>query len=243
MKDRVGLKKEFVMLIKTFLVTIVVALLITISQNWIFTTLDSWGLKNEIFQKTVLSALIALGIGLLRMLGIFLMTTVIESLEPLKIELCIIKDGNRTRDTITFIPRGAEYPEQEFEIEVKFQPRGRMQLLVMQYFGIVIDIYFNPRVVDVSFDGWESQDSSFEISGRTIRIDLLKQVSIKGREFFKREHKLNENFIIKPIRVRNVETYLDYEFSSRRYGILAKVFTKGITLDYDAVELVCQGGE
>ncbi|MDT0050111.1 hypothetical protein QJV38_11920 [Listeria cossartiae subsp. cayugensis] len=241
MKEKVGLKKDSIALVKTFLTTILVAFLVTNSQNFIFTILDNWGFKNEIFQKAVLSAIIALAIGLLRTIGVFLFTVIIESLEPLKIELCILKNGNPTIETITFTPKGSEYLEQEFEIEVKFKPKGRVQLLIMQYFGIVIDIYFNPEVIDILFDSWKGQASSFEVSNRTIRIDLLKQISIKGREFYKREHKLKENFIIKPIRVHNMETYLDYNFSSRKYGVLSKVFTKKITLDYDSVNLVCQG--
>lgn len=76
---------------------------------------------------------------------------------------------------------------------------------------------------------------------RAIKINLLNQISIKGKKFFDREHVIQEKFIIKPIRVRNTDTYLDYNFSSVKHGILARLFTKKIELDFKVIDIICKG--
>ena len=53
------------------------------------------------------------------------------------------------------------------------------------------------------FDKWDSDTAgAFRLSERNISIDLLGEIEIKGKTFPERSHILNEQFKVKPIRVK-----------------------------------------
>ncbi|MDT2635142.1 hypothetical protein P7D52_05335 [Enterococcus dongliensis] len=242
MRESLNVKTELTSLGKTFIITTVVAFMITNSENFIFSVLDNVGLTNDVFKKTVLSAVVTLGIGVVRLLLLLISTAVVKNLEVLKIKIVMTCDGKEIRNPIEFDPVTAEYEEQEINLKVSFEPRGKINIFIMKYIGIVVNIYFNPKILDIYFsNGWEGIDPSFEISDRSIKINLLSQLSISGKRFFGRKHVLSESFLIKPIRVHDSETYLDYDFSARKHGMISKLFTKKIELDYKTIDIICKG--
>lgn len=242
MRDSINTKKELFSLGKTFVITTIVAFIITNSDNFIFSILDNFGFTNDIFKKTILSALVTLGVGLVRLSLLFISTVIVKNLESLKIKIILTHNGEAITTPIEFDPVEMDYEEQEFDLKICFEPRGKMNIFIMKYIGIVVNVYFNPKILDIYFsNGWDSNDSSFEISDRLIKINLLSQISITGKKFLGREHILCEKFLIKPIRVHDSETYLDYDFSSCKHGVISKLFTKKIELEYETIDIICKG--
>ncbi|MGH1875067.1 hypothetical protein [Enterococcus casseliflavus] len=242
MRDSINVKKELSSLGKTFIITTIVAFVITNSDNFVFSILDNIGLTNDVFKKTVLSALVTLGVGIVKLILLLISSIVVKNLEVLKIKISLTCGGEEINAPIEFNPIGTEYEEQEFNLKISFEPRGKINIFIMKYIGIVVDIYFNPKIIDIYFsNGWESNDPSFEISDRSIKINLLSQISTTGKRFFGREHILSERFLIKPIRVHDSETYLDYAFSACKHGTISKLFTKKIELDYETIDIICKG--
>lgn len=229
-------------LILQFAITITVTLIITNSNNFIFSFLDNLGLTNDVFQKSALSALVALVIGLVKLVWIYITHSVIKKFEPFQITLSFFQGENKLESPLTFTPDSGEYEEQELELKISFEPKGKLNIFIMKFIGIVVDVYFNPKIVDIYFkNGWESKDPSFEITERCIKINLLGQLDIRGKNFLNRKHVLSESILIKPVRIHNSETYLDYGFSSCRHGAVSKLLTKKIELEYESLEIMCKG--
>ncbi|WEG73501.1 hypothetical protein [Vagococcus intermedius] len=242
MKESINFKKEFSSLGKTFVITTVVAFIITNSDNFIFSFLDSIGLTNDVFQKTVLSAVVTLGVGLVKMLLLLVSTIIVKNLEEPKIKIILTKQDKEIISPIEFAPIGKEYEEQEFKLKVEFEPKGKINVFILKYIGIEVNIYFNPKILDIYYEyGWESKNPSFEISDRSIKIKLLSQINTTGKRFYGRKHILSENFLIKPIRTHDSETYLDYDFSACKHGTISKLVTKKIEIDYKTIDIICKG--
>lgn len=241
MSEIINVKKELWALLKTFIVTIAIAFIVTNNQNYIYTWLNKFGLTNETFQKLFVSALVAIVFGIVRLLVFVIFELIVKNIKPLEIELTFKHNNMNVDEPLVFIPNGFEYSEKAVEVEIKFKPKGKLNIIIMKYLGIVINIYFNPKVIDIYYeDGWDGSDSSFNIAERAISVEILKQVSIRGRNFFDREHKLIETFLMKPIRVKNTETYLDYDFSLCKHGFLSKLFTNKIKLKYEILDVICK---
>ncbi|OTN78262.1 hypothetical protein [Enterococcus faecium] len=241
--NKINIRKESAALGKTFVISFVIALLITNNENWIFSILNSLGLTNEIFQKTVLSLTVTAGIGLIKLFLYGFSRFILNNLQPLEIKLILTNGKFAIEKPIEFYPIDSEYEEQQIDMIISFKPKGKLNMIIMKYFGIIIDIYFNPNILDIYFEnGWESQNPSFEVVERSIKVNLLSQISIKGKKFFDREHVIQETILIKPIRVKNTETYLDYNFSSIKHGMLSRLFTQKIELDYKVVDIICKEG-
>ncbi|MGV3084822.1 hypothetical protein [Enterococcus dispar] len=131
MRESLNVKTELTSLGKTFIITTVVAFMITNSENFIFSVLDNVGLTNDVFKKTVLSAVVTLGIGVVRLLLLLISTAVVKNLEVLKIKIVMTCDGKEIRNPIEFDPVTAEYEEQEINLKVSFEPRGKVKSIIL----------------------------------------------------------------------------------------------------------------
>lgn len=237
------MKNKLNQLITTFVITFIAAFVSTNNQNLIYNILNTLGYENDVLQKTILSAVITLIIGLFSILGSFLWTAITSIIKKMDITLNTKINGKK-KDAIKFTPSSYEYDSQEIEIEIILQPKGKLSSLLIKSFGVSLDVYFNPELIDVSYlDRWDYEENQiFKIYERKISIDLLGKMDIKGRTFSGKSHKLNECFIVKPIRVKNAETYLDYVIVSNKFGKFGK-FLSGylLSVKYEPLKVNCEG--
>ncbi|MCM3763065.1 hypothetical protein M3212_20270 [Alkalihalobacillus oceani] len=237
------MKNAVIQLIKTFVITLIVAFAATNNQNQIYNILDKLGYENDVLKKTVLSAVIAVLIGLASILISFLCSTIKSIIKKMDVTL-ITKINGRKKEVIKFTPTNHEYDSQDVEIEIILEPKGRLSSLLIKNIGVTLDVYFNPELLDVSYsDRWDCEANQiFKISERKISIDLLGKIDIKGRTFRGKSHKLNERFKVKPIRVKNAETYLDYVIVSNKFGRFGKTLSGYLlSVKYEPLKVNCEG--
>ncbi|MFD3447137.1 hypothetical protein ACFDTO_21300 [Microbacteriaceae bacterium 4G12] len=237
------MKNTVIQLLKTFVITLIVAFAATNNQNLIYNIIDKLGYENDVMKKTVLSAVITLLIGLISILISFLWSAITSTIKKMDVTL-ITKINGRKKDTFKFTPTNHEYDSQDVEIEITFQPMGWLSSLLIKNIGVTLDIYFNPELLDVSYsDRWDCEANQvFKISERKISIDLLGKIDIKGRTFRGKSHKLNERFKVKPIRVKNAETYLDYVIVSNKFGRFGNTLSGHLlTVKYEPLKVNCEG--
>lgn len=229
--------------IKVFTVTVFVTFIATNKENWVYKLLDLLGMDNEIGKKAILSALITLLVVILSAV----ISVIHDKFSVLtqKMELQIdIKTSDTTAKVLTFHPVKKEYQKQHINIEILLKPKGKITNAIIKKLGIRLEIYFNPEILDVYYcDKWDSQTiESFELKQRTILIDLFKQVKISGQEFNGKPHTLNEKFILKPIRIKDANTTLDYMIVSSFGPIVAK-FASKMLLDVSSkkkIKIICK---
>ncbi|EON74267.1 hypothetical protein [Lysinibacillus sphaericus] len=235
--------KIAVQLLKTFVITLIVAFTATSNQNLIYNILDKLGYENDVLKKTVLSAVITLLIGLLSILISYLWSAITSIIKKMDVTLITIING-RKKETIKFTPSNYEYDSQDVEIEITLQPKGQLSNLLIKKLGVTLDVYFNPELIDVSYsDRWDCEANQvFNIYERKISVDLLGKIDIKGRTFSGKSHKLNERFKVKPIRVKSAETYLDYVIVSTKFGKLGKTLSGYLlSVKYEPLKVNCEG--
>ena len=68
-----------------------------------------------------------------RQLLLLISTAVVKNLEVLKIKIVMTCDGKEIRNPIEFDPVTAEYEEQEINLKVSFEPRGKINIFIMKY--------------------------------------------------------------------------------------------------------------
>ncbi|SDJ77801.1 hypothetical protein [Salimicrobium halophilum] len=237
------MKKKLFQYLKTFVVTILVAFIATNQENYIYKILDIIGYESDLLKKTVLSAIIALFIGLLSLCITYLWSKIKLIFQKLDVSFNTKLNGTK-RTTMKFSPNDYEYASQDVEFEVNFNPGGWVSNFLIKKLGISLNIYFNPELLDIYFiDKWEiDKHEVFNISERKITINLLGNMEIKGREFKGRYHKLNEQFRVKPIRVKNAETALDLVIVSDNFDKFTRLIAKHfITVDFEALKVTCKG--
>lgn len=142
------------------------------------------------------------------------------------------------------MPNNYEYDEKDVEVEIVLNPGGRIPNLLIKKLGFKLDIYFNPELLDVSFfDKWDSDEAgAFKLSERNISINLLGEIEIKGKTFQERSHKLNEQFKVKPIRVKNAETALDYAITSDKFGKITRIISGNLlSIECEPLKVTCKG--
>lgn len=100
--------KIAVQLLKTFVITLIVAFTATSNQNLIYNILDKLGYENDVLKKTVLSAVITLLIGLLSILISYLWSVITSIIKKMDVTLITIING-RKKETIKFTPSNYEY--------------------------------------------------------------------------------------------------------------------------------------
>ncbi|WP_096271659.1 hypothetical protein [Paucisalibacillus globulus] len=237
------MKNKISQLLKTFVITLFVAFIATNQDNYVYNFFDKLGYENEILKKTVLSALIALFIGLLSILISYLWSKIKSNFKKMKITFNTKLNGSK-RATIKFEPKDYEYSQEEIEIEISLEPGGWISNLLIKKLGISLDVYFNPELLDIYFlDKWDTDtDGIFRLSDRKISINLLEKMEIRGRNFKGTTHKLKEQFEIKPIRVKNAETTLDLFITSKRSHRIGRLIDKYfLTTEFDSLKVTCKG--
>lgn len=235
------MKKQVKSAFKTFAFTIVLAFTINGSINFLVRFLKFLGVTNETMQKILVSAIIALVFTLLKVGIIYCWEKFSLTMQPFDLKISFSSVNSPAISEICFDPINGEYNEQEIEIEMILSPRGKKHVSFMKNLDVFVKIYFNPELLDIQYvDRWDSKEASFILENRTIDIYPLKQFDIEGNSFFSREHTLKEKFLIKPIRVHNGSTYLDYKFNTKNRNWYVKFLLKKMKLNEEVVNVICR---
>ncbi|MBR0622134.1 MULTISPECIES: hypothetical protein [Bacillus] len=237
------MKEKIFETLKTFIITLIVAFIVTNPENFVFNILNKLGYeKNEILKKSILSAVITAIITIVLIFISKFWSNIKKNLT--KVDVSIITKINGTkRTTCKFSSNNYEYADQDIEIEIVLNPGGKLSNFLLKRIGLKLNVYFNPEILDVSFyDKWDSDiGGPFRLSERKITIDLLGDIEIKGKNFLESSHKLNEKFKVKPIRVKNNRTALDFEITSEKLGYITRAISRFLlTIDCDPLKVTCK---
>lgn len=239
--NKIDMKKQVKSAFKTFALTIVLAFTINGSINFLVSSLEFVGIKNETMQKIFVSAIIALVFALLKLGIIHYWEKFSLTMQPFDLKISFSSGNSPITSEIYFDPINGEYNEQEIEIEIIFSPKGKKHVSFMKELDVFVKIYFNPELLDIQYvNRWDSKKASFILENRTIEIHPLKQLDIGGNSFFSREHTFKEKFLIKPIRVHNGSTYLDYKFNTKNRKWYVKFLLKKMKLNEEVVNVICR---
>lgn len=247
MNDKI--KNEIMPAIFNFIVSLSVAIIVTDNQNIIYDLLSYLGIKNDLLKKTILTLLITLLMTIGKIVIKHYMEKFLIKLQPMEFSLNLFEkfkeEGNASRSNrinklieFDLNSRTSEYSDKEIKIILSFQPKNRLYLHFLKYLGLTLEVYFQPDVLDVQLVGWEDEESSFSISSRRIGIEVFKQAIIKGKNFTNKPYKIQESITIKPIRVKEDETNLDFYFSTQKCKILSNFFTKRINLETSYIVII-----
>ncbi|GAA5417413.1 hypothetical protein Pryu01_02476 [Paraliobacillus ryukyuensis] len=239
------MKNKVVQLFKTFAITLFVAFVATNKENFVYNFIEKLGYESDLLKKTVLSALIALFIGLMLEISSYLVGKIRTNFKRMDVTVNTKLNGNK-RTTMKFSPTNYEYFSKNVEIEIILKPQGWIPTLLIKKLGISFDIYFNPELLDISFrDKWDNNlDGIYKLYERRISINLLEKVNIKGNSFKERPYKLTEQFNVKPIRVKNDETSLDLVIMSSKFVKIVRLISKClIKVNFEPLIVSCKGEE
>ncbi|MGN7312679.1 hypothetical protein ACTHQ4_16435 [Alkalicoccobacillus gibsonii] len=230
------MKNKLGQLLRTFTITLVVAFIATDQENVIYKIINSIGIENEIFKKTVLGAIITLIIGIISLVYSFLEEKLAGNFKKINVSVNAKINGTK-KATIVFQPEAMEYSQEIIELEVNFNPGGRVTNWLVKKIGVSLDVYFNPEIIDISFlNDWDTTEKvTFMLTNRNISINLLEEVKIEGKTFVNNSHTLSEKFIVKPIRVKNGSTKLDLVASNK---LISNLF---IGINFESFKVTCKG--
>lgn len=237
---------KVVPIIKNFIISILTAFFVTNNENYVYIFLNSIGVKNEVFQKSILSAVIALLYGLIALILSLILKSVCLLFSKIKIEI-LIKQSNKQRSNLVFSPNNkGSYEKQEVELEVRMCPKGRFSNLIAKYLDINLEVFFNPELIDVELARqWENQSlNGFSVSSRSIRVHILKRMNTKGEHFNSVEYKMVEKILFQPISIMKAETHLDYCPSLGEGNILTNRLAKQfVEVTYRPFKITCEEDE
>ncbi|MGG0201616.1 hypothetical protein [Bacillus anthracis] len=237
------MKDKIIQSLRTFIITLIVAFIATDQQNFVYNILKTLGYENEILKKTALSAVITFIIAIVLILTSYIWSKIKANIKRMNVSLVTKLDGTK-RSNCKFIPNDCEYDEKDVEIEIVLKPGGWLSNLLIKKMGLKLNVYFNPEILDVSFfDKWDSDTAgAFRLSERNISIDLLGEIEIKGKAFPERSHRLNEQFKVKPIRVKNDVTALDYVITTEKFGYITRIISGTLlSIECDPLKVTCKG--
>lgn len=237
------MKVELYKALKIFMLTIAVAFLATNQENFIYSFIEKIGFQSEVLKKTTLSATITLVISIIAIILSRLSLKIKPAFQKIDVVLNTKLDGSK-RTTMSFEPDNCEYSGQDVEIDISLKPGGKISNILMKKIGISLKVYFNPELLDVSFpEKWETNTyETFNISKREIIINLFEGIKIEGEKFGDKPYKLNEKITVKPIRIKNDETTLDFVIvSSRFHGVINFIVKHFININLDPLKVMCKG--
>ncbi|WP_144809679.1 hypothetical protein [Enterococcus casseliflavus] len=236
---------KFWMIIKAFLISITTAFLVTNSENYIYSFLNSMGAENEVFQKSVLSAVITLAFGVVSWLIELIAESMFLLFAKIKIEITI-KQNNKKRSNIVFSPNNLGfYEKQTLELEVKMHPKGKFSNFIAKHLDINLEVFFNPELIDVELaEQWGNQSlNGYIIAKRAIKVHILKKMNTKGEQFRSTEYKMVEKILFQPISVMEAETHLDYIPTLGKGNMITNKFAKNfVEVKYNPFRIICEEG-
>ena len=144
--------KSCIKIILTFAVTFITAIIASDNQNIVFNFLSQHGYSDPTIQKAILSGLIVATVAIvqqiLSLLNKMLLLIIKRYFKRLKVDINF-KVNNRSKESIKFKSIGGEYEEVQVDIELEITA-GKISIAILKLFGLHIEIFFNPQIVDVT---------------------------------------------------------------------------------------------
>lgn len=205
-----------------FFVTLFTVILASDNRNIIYTFLENHGFKDEVMKKAVLSALIALLLGLIQatiwLLNKLFIWWLSKYFKKLLIELEFKVDG-RVSKNAKFEPKNKQYTEKKVNVKLVITPAGKFSMYILKHLDIGIDIFFNPQILDITLENdleWLGENSSsvdVKLDGKqSLGVLLLKDYKLGGikTEPFER----TVPFFIMPRRLADATTSVNFKINS-----------------------------
>lgn len=207
--------KNFVKSLLSFSITVSVAIISFDNGNVTYTVLDSFGIKELALKKIILTALIAFFIA---SINAVLLSIKNKFFNRLEVGLEFQVDGKNIRD-VEFIPRSDQYHEKKIDIRLIITPGSNISMFFLKRFDFKIDVFFNPTILDVTLESDPSFTSDLE-ENSSIRMNQegilsffpLKNFQLGGRK--KDTFHKTGSFFIKPIRLTNDTTQIDFKLNN-----------------------------
>lgn len=90
--------------------------------------------------------------------------------------------------------------------------------------------------------GIQIQLGHLDYQNEISQLILLGEIEIKGKTFPERSHILNEQFKVKPIRVKNDVTALDYVITTEKFGYITRIISGTLlSIECDPLKVTCKG--
>lgn len=227
--------------LKTFCISVVTALIVTSNDNCIYTFLNHIGAYNEVFRKSFLSATIALLVGIFEILlsAIYLMFA------KIKIEVTVRQNKKPKKSIVFALDKSNSYDNQIVDLEVKLNPVGRIANYIAKYLDINLEVFFNPKLLDMSLSNqWEGKSlNGYIIDDRSIKVYILKNMDSRGEQFASKEYKMTERILLRPIGNMDFETNLDYIPVCGKGNFLTRLLAKRLVeVKCEQFKVICHGG-
>ncbi len=232
--------KNFLKSFCSFLLTVSVAIIAFDNGNKIYTVFELFGIKELALKKVILTALITL---LIALMNAVLLSIKNKCFNRLEVGLKFQVDGRDMRD-VEFIPSSNQYKEKKIDISLIITPGSPISMIFLKYFDFKIDIFFNPTILDVTLeldpifmtDLEEKSSISMNKEG-VLSFFLLKDFQFGGRN--KCKFVKTGSFFIKPIRLTNDTTQIDFKLNN---GFLRDlIFGKNLSvISIDELNVSCK---
>lgn len=205
-----------------FFVTLFTVILASDNRNIIYTFLENYGFKDEVVKKTVLSALIALFLGMIQAILWLIKKLFIwwlsKYFNKLLIELEFRVDG-RVSKIAKFEPKDKQYTEKKVNVKMVITPAGKFSMYLLKHLDIGIDIFFNPQILDITLENdleWMGQNPpslDVKLNGKqSLEICLLRDYKLGGIKTKSFERTVP--FFIMPRRLADATTSVDFKINS-----------------------------
>jgi len=200
-------------------VTFITAITASNNKNFVFNFLSQHGFSDPTIQNAVLSGLIVAIVGIvqqvLSLLNIMLLWTIKKYFKRLSLDIDF-KVNNRSKQSINFKSIGGEYEEVQVDIELKITPAGKISLYILKFFGLQIEIFFNPQIIDVALVNdreWLDQKTNTRINNKqALCIGVLEIFRLGGMSM--KPYIITESIVILPKRVKRETAYIDFKLTS-----------------------------
>lgn len=206
-------------LLLIFVTTFVTVVLASSKQNIVYTFLDNHGYTDGVTQKAILSAIIALVLGIIQallwLIGRIILWVISNYFKRLLIDICFKVDG-RNKQSIAFEPEGDIYVEKKVDIELTISPAGKLSMFLLKLFNIQVNLFFNPKILDINLENdseWMGETTDVKLDdNQTLNLFLLKDYTLGGSK--NKPFERTETIFIIPKRVKSDTTYIDFKISA-----------------------------
>ncbi len=230
-------------LILVFITTFSTVILASNKQNFVYTFLSNHGYTDTVTQKAILSALIALVVGIIQaflwLFGKLFLWIISNYFKRLLIDICFKVDG-RNKKSITFQPEVDNYVEKKVEVVLRITPAGKLSMFLLKIFDIQVNLFFNPEILDINLENdseWMGETANAKLDdNQALNLFLLKDYVLGGSK--NKPFKRTETIFIIPKRVKSDTTYVDFKINAFLGSKISNIMCEVKLNDLD---VTCEG--
>lgn len=231
--------------ILTFGVTFITAIIASNNKNIVYEFLSQHGYSDPTTQKAVLSglivAIIAIVQQILSLLNKMLFWIIKRYFKRLTVDINF-KVNNRSKESINFKPKGGKYEEVQVDIELEIIPAGKISVAILKLFGLQIEIFFNPQIIDVTLindQEWLNEKGGTKIdNNQAICIGVLENFRLGGLSM--KPYITTESIVINPKRVKRDTAYIDFKLTSVIGNRISRALCDS---NMKELNIECEGGK